>query len=420
MRWSALLAFALATFVAHPAQAQPAPSGASTARAKSLFRAGASAYKAGNFSAAVQAFDQAHALDPKPAIRFSAAQALRRWYAVSEDPAHLVTALSYYREYLDEVKTGGRVLDASRAKNEIEILLAQLGISPGEPGEAVVDAVPVRRGTIMVDGPEVQGIRTTVNGKLYEGWPVFAELPPGRYAVRVEAPGYRVIDKEANAVAGQLTPVDAALEELPAKVTIRSSEDAEVIVDGRPMGRLPLSAPLELPSGAHRVVVGSSGYTVYAADVDLTRGQALQIDADLAMTGQRIAAWSFFVAAGLGAGAGIALSVVAVSARSDARELLDQAEAQQRPLTLVEGVAYNEALDRRDDFIQAAGATFSLTAVTAGVGLLLFLLDQPNLYEAAADEQAARGPRFDVGAAAVPPVGGRAASGGVVTFGGRF
>ncbi|MCA9622393.1 MAG: tetratricopeptide repeat protein, partial [Myxococcales bacterium] len=195
-------------------------------RAKALFRAGASAYKAGNFAAAVLAFEQAHDLDPKPAIRFSTAQALRRWFAKSEDPSHLQRALAYYREYLDEVKTGGRVLDASRAKNEIEILLAQLGVplspTPAGEGEGGDDGSgsdgsararpPARHnglGTLMVDGPELAGHRVVVDGQEQSGWPVFVELSPGRHDVLVEAPGYRPLARTTTAVAGQLTLVDA-------------------------------------------------------------------------------------------------------------------------------------------------------------------------------------------------------------------
>ena len=391
-------------------------------RARALFRAGASAYKAGNFAAAVQAFDQAHALDPKPAIRFSAAQALRRWYAVSEDPAHLVRALQYYREYLGAVTTGGRVLDASRAKNEIEVLLAQLGVASPLDGEAAAPGasgvVPLRRGTLMVDGPELAGVRVTIDGVEQEGWPVFAELAPGRYAVRVEAPGYRPLERSANAVAGQLTPLEANLEELPAKVTIQSLDDAEIIVDGRPMGRAPLIDPLELPSGRHRVVIGRSGHEVFSREIAMARGSDVVVEAELPMTSQRITAWTLFAAGALGAGAGTTLAALAVSARSEAKDVLDAAEAEQRPLSVAEAGSYNDALARRDDFSQAAGAVFSLSALTAGVGLLLYVLDDPDLYQATAGDQALLGRRWQVGVAPAP--GDPAVAGGVLSVQGRF
>ena len=70
------------------------------AEARRLFRAGARAYDAGQFQAAVRAFDQAYELSPKPALRFSAAQALRRQYTVDQDPVLLRKAEAYYRQYV--------------------------------------------------------------------------------------------------------------------------------------------------------------------------------------------------------------------------------------------------------------------------------------------------------------------------------
>jgi tetratricopeptide (TPR) repeat protein len=421
MSWRAVVVAAL--LAATPlgvAQAQQSAPTADNLRAKSLFRAGASAYKVGNFSAAVQAFDQAHAIDPKPAIRFSAAQALRRWYAVSEDPGHLVKALHYYREYLGAVKTGGRVLDASRAKNEIEILLAQLGVAPdgtatnGEDGPSVVAPrrVPASRGTLMIDGPELPGAVTSIDGKVIGGWPVFAELTPGRYKVRVEAPGYEPFERPANTVAGQLTPVEASLTPLPGRIAIASDDGAEIIVDGRPMGRLPLPSPLALPSGTHRVVLGRSGYQVFAKDVALERGQEVAVDAPLSMTAQRVTSWVFFGGAGAGAAAGITLAVFAVRARGEARDIRDAADDQGRALEVAEARDYNAALQRRDDFTQAAGATLVLGAASAGVGLLLYLLDDPDLYAASASET--------LGFAPAPRDLDDRARGGVLTFGGHF
>src|SRR5262249_49982115 len=55
-------------------------------QAKNYFNAGATAYAAGQFVAAAQAFDQAYKLAPRPAILFSMAQAERRQYVIDSRP----------------------------------------------------------------------------------------------------------------------------------------------------------------------------------------------------------------------------------------------------------------------------------------------------------------------------------------------
>src|SRR4051794_3084418 len=77
-------------------------------RAKASFQAGATAYAAGEYLAAIQALESAYALTPLPAIAFSLAQAERRQYFVAHEPPYLLRALELYRRYLDQVPTGGR------------------------------------------------------------------------------------------------------------------------------------------------------------------------------------------------------------------------------------------------------------------------------------------------------------------------
>jgi outer membrane protein assembly factor BamD (BamD/ComL family) len=98
----------LTSLSSSPASARPNE----LAEAKRLFRAGAKAYDAGQFAAAVQAFDQAYELSPRAPLRFSAAQALKRQYTTERDPALLRKAQRYYREYTGSVKKGRRVKDA--------------------------------------------------------------------------------------------------------------------------------------------------------------------------------------------------------------------------------------------------------------------------------------------------------------------
>src|SRR5688572_32382194 len=81
-------------------------------RAKASFRAGATAYAAGEYLAAIQALDAAYALTPVPAIAFSLAQAERRQYFVTHERQHLDRAVKLFRRYVEQVPTAGRRADA--------------------------------------------------------------------------------------------------------------------------------------------------------------------------------------------------------------------------------------------------------------------------------------------------------------------
>ena len=96
-------------------------------RAKELFDAGAREYEAGRYDGAIQAFEQAYKLAPRDGIVFSIAQAHRRQYTKTRDKHHLVQAVALYKEYIDKVKSGGRVADAVKALGDIEPLAAALG-----------------------------------------------------------------------------------------------------------------------------------------------------------------------------------------------------------------------------------------------------------------------------------------------------
>src|SRR5262245_36246218 len=94
-RWLALAA-ALVSF-------SPAARADDVAAAKDLFKAGAAAYGAGDYRAAIQALEGAYRLTPLPAIAFSLAQAERREFFVSREPSHLARAVELFRLYLTQV-----------------------------------------------------------------------------------------------------------------------------------------------------------------------------------------------------------------------------------------------------------------------------------------------------------------------------
>jgi PEGA domain-containing protein len=182
--------------------------------------------------------------------------------------------------------------------------------------------------------------------------------------------------------------VDPPLVAKAALLTVKADAGAEVLVDGRPVGEAPISRPIELKDGEHRVVVGKNGYKVYAEDLKLKRGQKKTVEADLDMTAQRVAAWVFFGAAVLSTAGGVVLTVTAITKQRDANTIKLGADAVPRPMTLEEANTYNQAIESRDNLTGLAAASYGLAALSAGVGLLLFTLDEPALSAAASEDTA--------------------------------
>jgi len=101
-------------FAAHTAFAQT-----NVDQAKTFFTAGAQAYERGDFLGAIQAFERAYQLAPRPAILFSIAQAYRRQYYIDKKPEPLKSAVANYRKYLEQAPDGNRRADAAQALAEL-------------------------------------------------------------------------------------------------------------------------------------------------------------------------------------------------------------------------------------------------------------------------------------------------------------
>lgn len=379
------------------------------AEAKRLFRAGARAYDAGQFAAAAQAFEQAYELSPRAPLRFSAGQALRRLYTVSRELEHLKKARRYYQQYVDEVKTGGRIKDAVEALGEIDLLIAKASPEP-QPGEGEGERDEPVLGRLQLDSI-VPGAVAIVAGRApVHNLPRTLDLPPGTYSVTMRADGYLDQTRTVRVTAERLALFDPPMAEMRARVSLAAPGGAEILVDGRPAGRAPLARPLELSSGKHRIVVGQTGYEVFTEDLTLARGESRELEADLGMTTQRIASWVVLGGAAATTSAAIVLAILGAAEQRDARRLIEATNGQGRALTAEEGDTYNGHIEARDNFANLAGATFALGAVAAVVGLVMFSLDEPQLYAAAAAEDEAddgekeneKEPVFELDATAAP------------------
>ncbi len=339
------------------------------ADAQGLFRAGEKAFDAGQYGAAADAFEQAYAKLPLPAIAFSTAQAYRLQYFIDKQPMRLKRAVELYHAYIDAQKTGGRVSDAASNLAQLEPLLHEMQAS----GANMSAPMPPRQTRLMIMA-DVDGARATIDGE--EGAaPLVKQVKPGEHTVLVTAAGYFPLTVKARAVDGEMVPVDVQLKPRPALLDVAAPGGSHVTIDGRPLGNAPV-AGAEVPAGKHLVTVTHSGRIPYAREIELAYGRTVTVDATLRTTGQRKAARLVLVGAGaLLVGTGIA-GAMTWSADSDASKLSDRlATGGQTPADLAH---YDDLRAKRDDRLRTTEVLGGVTAVVVATGVLMYILDDPS------------------------------------------
>lgn len=356
------------------AASQPDPSDGARSlqdRAKESFKAGAAAYAAGEYLAAIQALDAAYALTPLPAIGFSIAQAERRQYFVDRLPEHLARSVSLFRRYLVEVPNGGRRSDAIDALAQLEPLSARAASAAGP----APSAAPDQRARVMVMC-EVPAARISVDGGEAGSSPLIREVTPGRHQIEVRAAGYRETLRSVVAVAGELVPISVVLPELPGRLRLSVPLDSEVYVDGAFVSEGGSQLVLELSSGKHRVSVAAKGYRVATRSLSLSRGETDDARFELSPTGQRLASHVLLVSGAAAIGGGIALSLLALNAESGAKDFLKRKDHQN--VTPAQLVRYDADIATRNRFRWIAGGVFTASLGLLITGLFLHELDTPG------------------------------------------
>lgn len=349
-----------------PAEAGPAP--ATVADAKTLFKAGAEAYGNSDFKAALHAFEAARALVPDPALTFSIAQAHRRLYQASESPAHLRSAVAEYRRYLSEVPRGGRRGDAAEALVALESKLA------GLEEEDYAAEQPARQATRLMVLSSVEGARVSIDDAPAEAAPFIGEVEPGRHVVRVAAAGYRPYVRTVQLEPGQVAPIDANLEALPARLLVRGDDGAALWIDGRPRGVLPMTTPIPVAPGRRLIGVTQDGYRRFEIELYLDKGQSKEMDVVLETTAQRTLS---IVTLALGGASLVTAGIMAGVAGAKYQATKDTLDAWNagEPIDEQELQEYRDGRLDHKPFGVAAAATGAVGLALAVTGGLLYLFD---------------------------------------------
>ncbi|MBN1611968.1 MAG: PEGA domain-containing protein [Polyangiaceae bacterium] len=354
------------------AQAQPS---SDLARAKEYFRAGAQAYAVGEFDAAVQAFEQAYALVPRPAVLFSIGQAERRQYFLDHQRQHLERAVQMFQKYLEQDPQASRKVDAVQALSELEPLLVQT--APARPPEPEAPAPPPAAPTRIMVYSAAPGAQIALDGQDASPSPLVREVAPGKHSVRVSAPGFVDSERQLLAIQGALVSFDVVLKELPANLTVIAPAGAELRINGRVQGECPFPRPIELAPGKHLVTLTKNGFDGVSREEQLGRGENRVLRVRMKRSTQRTAALVMFGASASGVVAGGIFTYFAFRQQASAQAFLD--ERGRAPLTPEDRRQYeSNRLDR--DRLRLAAGLFLGSGVAFGVGgTLLFLLDEGAL-----------------------------------------
>jgi hypothetical protein len=355
-----------------PLSALAADSASDLERAKESFKAGATAYAAGDYLAAIQALDAAYRLTPLPAIAFSLAQAHRRQYFVDHAREHLERSIALFREYVEHAPGGSRRADALDALSQLEPLAAARPTAPSL-GESSAD--PVRRTRVLITS-DAPGAQLVLDGAPASSSPLIREVEPGKHRVRVSAPGFYPSERELNAIPGELTLTPVPLREQPSTLGIWTSPEADIYIDGEYVSPGGDAVMVQLSSGKHRLAVGQKGHVVALREVTMQRGKAQNIRVVLEQTPQRITSQVLFIAGAASLGASLVFSAFATRAEGDAEEYLGALEY--RNITRADLTSYNTAIADRDRFRLATGVSLAASAGFFITGLFLHELDKPN------------------------------------------
>jgi hypothetical protein len=362
-----VLALALLLGFSSPLQAQTA---SDLERAKASFRAGANAYAAGDYLAAIQALESAYELSPLSAIAFSLAQAERKQYFVDQDRAHLARALELFRRYLEQEPRGARREDAQLALLQLEPLLGARR-SGSEPA-----AKPEARPTRLMIVSNAPGARIALDGGADSGSPLIREVAPGKHHAVVRASGFLDAEREVVAVSGELILTEVALKERPSLLYVYAPAAAEVYVDGVYVAQGGGLVTIPLVAGRHQLSVAQQGRRLVRRDVQLERGQSHMEAITLEPTTQRTVSELLFIGGGAALGASLVLSGLAIRAENAAEDFLQQ--QRHRNVSLSQLVAYNARLTERNRYRTLATVAVASSAGLFITGLFLHELDQPR------------------------------------------
>lgn len=344
----------------------PAASAVDEARARDLYRAGSEAYEASRYDVAVDAFEAALAIVRPAPLVFSAAQAHRFRYFVTNDVNHLDAAVALFREYLSLDATGTRRDHASEHLAVLAPMLERHRLDVASARSAQVS--PAR---VIVTSPTAAA-RVQLDDEAFVDAPTALTLSAGEHVVRVRAPGHDDVVEKVTAVDGASFALRLPLMPTPATLVLNTADGAVVHVDGAVVD----GKSARIPPGEHTVVAQQHGHRTRRQRVTVAPGSTTTVALPLQLSTQTTLGSTVVGIGGAVFVSAVVPGIVALLAENDAVAV--EALHSTRALTVAEVTQYQELERRRDQAnTWALGLVGVGSALVVG-GALALLLDVPT------------------------------------------
>ncbi len=345
-------------------------------QARAHFSIGARAYEANQFGVAIEAFEEAYRLAPRPAILFSIAQAHRRRYYAERSDDDLLRSVDYYRRYIKDEPKGNRVGEALTALADLEPLAARLQSEPAAPPGSEQPAAAKSNNARLLIAPSVNGAVARVDGGAPVELPNRIDVTPGRHSVSIEASGYQPERREVEVGAGESFAIDVRLMQKPALVQPHVGAGVRVYVDGRFAATTPLARPLAVPAGRHAVSLARRGHDPVSLDLELRPGESRAVNADFSPSTQRVTSYALFGVSGVLLIGGGVFTVLALDQENTASDVEERATTGN--ISSTERDDHEHAIELRNTYRNVAFVGFGGALAVGTTATLLYVLDQPE------------------------------------------
>jgi hypothetical protein len=153
---------------------------------------------------------------------------------------------------------------------------AATGLNAAKTAPAETRVQAVRKGWLAVSAEPPAEI--FIDGLYVGDTPVARiEITSGPHTLECKAPKHEPYSETIKIVAGELSTRNIVLTRLAGRVSLSTTEGAEVYVDGVFKGVTPLTGPIELDVGNHQITVKKAGFHVWNNVVTVDAAQLLPL-----------------------------------------------------------------------------------------------------------------------------------------------